>query len=475
MSAATDPADRHDTLDPPSSLISALRQIGPGLILAAAIVGTGELIATTNLGAMAGFALLWLVLLSCFIKVFVQIELGRYAISTNRTTFQAFSSLPGPGMLLVWWCAGMILVTQFQVGAMLGGVGQTLHLALPGLSDRAAEFLGVADRPEVPWAVLTTVVTAVLLVYGGYGLIEKFMTLLVVGFTVMTVGCIALLPPETSIRPENLASGFRFQIPGGLIGKSLAMFGITGVGANELLSYPYWCLEKGYARNVGPADKSVAWADRARGWMRVLRLDAWVSMLIYTIATLGFYLLGAAVLHRHTAGAGLPDTVGAMLEVLTDMYEPVFGPALARWFLVLGAFSVLYSTIFAATAGTSRLLADFLGVLRLYPADDSEYRRRWVGYIACVLLMVSLGLYLGVRNPVKMVTIGGIAQALSLPLIATAAIFLRYRRTDRRLAPGKVWDVFLWLSMVGLIASGVIGLSQTPPGKRLLASLGLGG
>src|SRR4051812_44340916 len=76
--------------EPPHSLGSALLQIGPGLILAGAIVGTGELIATTNLGAKVGFALLWLVIASCFIKVFVQIELGRYAISSGQTTFAGF-------------------------------------------------------------------------------------------------------------------------------------------------------------------------------------------------------------------------------------------------------------------------------------------------------------------------------------------------------------------------------------------------
>jgi Mn2+/Fe2+ NRAMP family transporter len=60
-------------LEPPRTFGQILSKIGPGMILAGAIVGTGELIATTNLGARAGFALLWLVLLSCFIKVFVQI------------------------------------------------------------------------------------------------------------------------------------------------------------------------------------------------------------------------------------------------------------------------------------------------------------------------------------------------------------------------------------------------------------------
>ncbi len=36
---------------------------------------------------------------------------------------------------------------------------------------------------------------------------------------------------------------------------ALATFGIIGVGASELISYPYWCLEKGYARSAGPENR----------------------------------------------------------------------------------------------------------------------------------------------------------------------------------------------------------------------------
>src|ERR1700716_4755150 len=90
--------------EPPHSLIEAVGQIGPGLILAASIVGTGELINTTSLGAKAGFSLLWLILLSCLIKVFVQVELGRYAITNGRTTLPAFDTLPGPRIGASWVC-----------------------------------------------------------------------------------------------------------------------------------------------------------------------------------------------------------------------------------------------------------------------------------------------------------------------------------------------------------------------------------
>ena len=62
---------------PPRTLGGALRRIGPGMVLAAAIVGSGELIATTTLGAQVGYTALWIVLLCCAIKPVVQAEMGR--------------------------------------------------------------------------------------------------------------------------------------------------------------------------------------------------------------------------------------------------------------------------------------------------------------------------------------------------------------------------------------------------------------
>ncbi|RUL85713.1 Nramp family divalent metal transporter [Tautonia sociabilis] len=442
--------------EPPGTLAKAFRQVGPGLILAAAIVGTGELIATTHAGAKAGFVLLWLVIVSCFIKVFVQVELGRYAVSTGRTTFAGFRSLPGPGPLLVWWCAGMLLVTQLQIGAMIAGIGQAAHLILPRASALLGNGVGLGDRPDLFWGVLVTAVTAAMLWTGSYRLVERTMTAFVAVFTLMTVLCVVLLPKDVAIQWNQVASGLTFRLPRDreVIMAALAMFGITGVGATELLSYPYWCMEKGYARSVGPRDDSRAWADRARGWLRVMQLDAWVSMVIYTIATVAFFLLGASVLHGQTEAGGLPDRVDEMIAALVQMYEPALGPTAAKWFLVLGSIAVLYSTLFAATAGTGRLLADFLRVCGYYPYDSEVYRRRWVRFFCVLLPVLGLLLYVSLGNPVTMVTIGGLMQAVTLPLIASAAVFLRYRRTDQRLVSGIVWDVLLWLSMIGLIGAG---------------------
>src|SRR5262249_12158800 len=92
--------------EPPESLWKALKKIGPGIILAGTIVGSGELLLTTKLGAEHGFVFLWLILYSCVIKVFVQTELGRYAISSGKPTLGAINELGGPRFGAHWilWC-----------------------------------------------------------------------------------------------------------------------------------------------------------------------------------------------------------------------------------------------------------------------------------------------------------------------------------------------------------------------------------
>ena len=57
-------------VNPPTTFGKALLRIGPGLIIAGSIVGSGELIATTKVGAESGFWLLWLIIIGCVIKVF---------------------------------------------------------------------------------------------------------------------------------------------------------------------------------------------------------------------------------------------------------------------------------------------------------------------------------------------------------------------------------------------------------------------
>ena len=89
------------------------------------MVGTGELIATTVLGAENGYSLLWLILVSCTIKVVVQNELGRYAIGTGETGLQALERVPGPRFRASWvvWLWSFMLATSLVThSGMFAGI-----------------------------------------------------------------------------------------------------------------------------------------------------------------------------------------------------------------------------------------------------------------------------------------------------------------------------------------------------------------
>ena len=522
---------------PPTSLLGILSRLGPGLIIAGSIVGSGELIGTTKTGAQAGFWLLWLIVVGCIIKVFIQVELGRDAIVRGKTTLDALSEVPGPairghGNWLIWYFFLMFFASIGQLGGIVGGVGQSMALSFPltaqgretnermnveteltvaeaeariakrkldsgdpqaqaeveRLESAAAELREQksqleATQPkdadgkplELPywtddkiWAVVIALFTSVLLVVGRYRLIERVTTTMVASFTLMTILTVLMLQTTISfsISWQDLVNGFSFRLPppnpaaGQAAANSLATalktFGVIGVGASELISYPYWCIEKGYARFTGPKDESEGWAQRARGWMNVMRWDAWCSMVIYTVATVAFYLLGAAVLKR----ANLDPKDDSLMRTLNVMYEPVFG-AWSGWLFLIGAFAVLYSTYFVANAGHSRVFSDALRVAGV-AANTEDARRRRITFLSGFLPLLCLAVFLLMpKAPDQLVLFSGMMQAIMLPMLSVAALFFRYRRNDKRVSPGIVWDIFLWISTIGMfIAAGALVYSE---------------
>ncbi len=423
-----------DVQTPPRTLGGIVRRIGPGLILAAGIVGSGELIATTILGAENGYSLLWLILVSCSIKVVAQNELGRYCIGTGETTLEAFDRVPGPRLRVSWlvWLYFLLVITsRFSSGAMLGGIAEILNRIAPGI-------------PITGWVWLTSLVTLGLLLAGRYAVIEKVALALVVTFTALTVSCAFLL----SRRAEyfswgSFVDGLSFDLPQGGFVMAVTVFGITGAGTMDLISYPYWCIEKGYARFTGPRDATEAWRKRALGWIRVMGVDVLGSMTLYTFPTVAFYLLGAGILHSMEVVPQGSEMVG----MLSNIYTEILGEKSLYPFLV-GAFAVLYSTVFTGTAAVSRGFADFLGMVGAFDRRNYVARLKAIRILVLTILFLASLFFMFVEDPVVMVKIGGVAQALMLPIIVFATIYLRYRHMPKQILP-RGWITFaLWVTSV---------------------------
>ncbi len=431
--------------DPPTTFLGRLKFLGPSFILSASIVGSGELIATTTLGAQAGFITFWVILVSCMVKVAVQLEFGKHTILTGETAMQAFNALPGPlfgkAKWSVWTVLGVMVIKLLQVGGIVGGVAIILNIMAPIFS--------------IPfYAIFIAIVVALMIYRGYYTFIERISLGMIGLFTLFTFASLYFLNyTPYQITWENVASGLQFDLPKEAVAIAIGAFGITGVGGDEIIHYNYWCLEKGYAAFSGENDGTASWRQRANGWIQVMKLDAIIAMLVYTSVTAAFYLLGAAVLH---AQGTIPEGY-AMVETLSAMYTESLGPAAKTAFLV-GAFITLFSTLFAALAAWTRQITDIFGQVGWIDFKDFAMRKKTVAILAWVIPLLWAILFIFIKMPVIMIITGGIVGSFLLFLVVFAVIHFRYVRLDSLFAPNFLYDILLWISIFSIIGVGALGI-----------------
>ena len=103
------------------------------MIVSGSIVGSGEILLTSGLGAAAGFTLLWWVLVSCWSKSIVQAEITRYCISTGDTYMRALNRLPG------------------KIKGPKGPVGWPVWLAVISFFPGIFGLGGIVGEPDKGW------------------------------------------------------------------------------------------------------------------------------------------------------------------------------------------------------------------------------------------------------------------------------------------------------------------------------------
>ena len=441
-----------DLRHPPTGMLGRLMAIGPGIVVIGSVIGSGELINTPVQAARFGFVLLWAVILSCVIKYFLQVEIGRHAIVHNRTPFDALNALPGPKWRGTSWIgpifvAGSVLTAAAFVGILRATAG-LLHSVMPVAS--------TANHSVGGWCVIVFLISFVLLWRGSYKNIEKLITVLVGVFSLsVIVGLVLIQGSEFRITGEQFLSGMTFSF-----GKHdvqlaavavISLLGALGATGNELFMYPYWILEKGYGKYVGSPDDP-GWIDRTRGWIRVLQVDVFVCTALATLTTLGYFLIGAAVFYE----SGETPGGDAVIEKLSTMYTSTYG-AWSKGMFLVGAFCTLFSTLIVGTAAFARMWCDMFVSFGWLARDNVAGLRKCLRGVQSVYLLSFLTVaLLSAESPEKMVIFGQYISGLfGTPLLMLAICWMAFR-TDSRVRMGKVSAVLLVASVV-VIATCVVG------------------
>ncbi len=439
------------TVEPPVDWRGRLRYLGPSVVISGSIVGSGEIILTSGLGAAAGFVMLWWVLLSCWIKSLIQAELGRYILVSGDTYVRAMNRIPGRfrlGRGRISFPIAIALIALVPgllgLGGIIGGAGQALTLLAP-------------DLPSTWAAGLIAAVVVALLITGSYKVLQSAMLALVMIFTAATLVCSLLMQTtEYAVTRADLLSGLTFSFPPEYLVAALAVYGYTGVNASETSAYQYWCVEKGYPNFIGRSD-APGWEARAKGWIKVLQTDVWVTLVLLTCATLPFYILGAGVLR---ARGMRPDGLET-LSVLSEMFTQTLGPW-SLWLFGIGAFCILFSTMLSGVAGGARYIPDYIMELGYMKRRNLAGRRSWIRGYCTAATVIAFVVYRTIPDPVRLVTIGSLTLALLLPIQSGAVLWFQKNRMDPRVRPGPwirraIWAIFLFeLGMSGLVITYVV-------------------
>lgn len=402
-------------LSPPETIGSRLKMIGPGIILAAAAIGSGELILTPRAGALFGLSIGWIILVSVIYKLFLTLGLARYTIATGEDIFVGFSHLPGPRFWFVWIMSVIYLVGAVGYSGISLACGSALYALFPSLS-------------MVQWAVIVVILAYVLLLSGSYVPVEKAAFLLSFTLIVGVLYSLAALRPDVSWFVRGLAP----QLPEGSGQTAVSLLGWTAGGTSTLI-YSFWILEKGFggSRNKGKDFK---------GWLSLIRWDTGVSYLMMLLISFAFLTIGVLVLS--TAGPDGGPLIPAREEttsILSRLLTVAAGPR-AKFVFLVAAFAILYSTVIGLVDGKSRALRS---AARMILPKSREVSDKNMYRIFATLMCAIIFAFLFTKSPVVLIVLISAVEAPVLSISAIALIYLVHRRLPRPMRPGLMWHVVI--------------------------------
>lgn len=177
--------DVDDNLKSSAGFKGLLNYMGPGLILASASIGSGEIFFSTRGGAIFGYVLLWTFIASVILKGTVVYSGARYITLTGESPFTRFGQIiPGPKN---WFPVMLGIFATVSFPTWSGGFASFL-------GQWSVWTFGFGD-PRV-WATMWIALVFITLFVGSFDLVEKFQTWIVAIMVVFVIIASFVARPE---------------------------------------------------------------------------------------------------------------------------------------------------------------------------------------------------------------------------------------------------------------------------------------
>lgn len=397
-----------------------LRNIGPGAIVAAAIVGPGTITTASTTGAQFGFVLIWALLFSVIATMFLQEMSTRLGIMTGKDL-------------------GAALREQFE-HPVLKFITVALVIAAIGIGNAAYETgnivggaIGLATITGMPirvWGVILGIGAGLLLWFGTYKVLEKVFVVMVAIMSLSFIVTAIVVKPDLG---PIFSGAFIPAIPEGSI-----MFVISLIGTT-IVPYTFF---------LQSATVQERWSRKED--ISESRFDIITSMIVVGLISTSIVVTAAVAFPR---GSALDNPADMAIQL-----EPLLG-TWAKFVFSVGIFAAGATSVMTAALGAAYAISGALGWEK--NIQSIGFRSIWVIIILVGVVFSGLG-----YSPIQIIVFSQYANGLILPIIVLFLMFVM--NNSRRLGEfvNRTWlNVVGWLIfaitlLLALQSFGVLDLFE---------------
>ena len=398
-------------MDQTKPSVSFLKLAGPGLVVAATGIGSGDVVSATVGGARYGVVLLWAIAAGAFFKFVLSEGIARWQLATGKTALEGWADHM-PSWVKYYFGAYLLLWTIAVSAALTNATG----LGISNLTGGAI--------PQSWGAVLHSLIGFAFVYFGGYGGFEKFMKLLVgiMGFSILICAAFTLHDPVPAVQGLLVPI-----IPANSGTYVLSLIGGVG-GSITMLSYNYWMREEGM---------------RGAGFLSYVRGDVAIAYIFTALFGISIMLIANDAFF--TAGVTLKDAeaVPKMAAALGTLLG-TFG----RFAFSVGFWAAVFASLLGVWQSVPYLYADFYGIVKgmsvearqeIVKVTSTPYRLA-LAYITLVPIPFAF-----TGRPIAIIVTYTIVGSLFVPFLAATLLYLNNKVAWTEPIPKNSWATNLLL------------------------------
>ena len=359
-----------------------IKDVGPGVLIAAAFIGPGTVTLCTIAGASYGYSLLWALLLSIIATIVLQEMALRIGLITNKGLAEVIrvsikNKFINRLLILLILCSILIGNAAYEAGNITGA---------------SLGIIAIIGRETLNYIPLLIGFIAFIILYiGDYKVLERSLIFLVITMSVSFMITAIMTKPDLFSLLDGL---FMPKINSESLLVVLGLIGTTVVPYNLFL-HSSLVKEK--------------WNDISK--LKTARIESFISIIIGGIVSMAIIITAASVSN---------DNVKSVMDLAKGL-EPLYGK-FAIYFLGIGLFaSGITSSITAplAAAYVAKSCFGWSGSLKSFNFRIVLFFVLLIGVIVSLLKL----------NPIEVIKFAQFSNSLLLPIVAILLFWLINNKT----------------------------------------------